>query len=69
MISSVMKQGRKKAGHDEPEDQVHGGHGAGAETSSTPGGIDAIRALQLITIAFLLILMVWFFIHTVLKMI
>ncbi|MDD5142674.1 hypothetical protein [Methanoregula sp.] len=64
-----MKKGRKKAGHDDLKEQVHGEHGAGGETHDTPGGIDAVRALQLITIAFLLILLVGFFFHTVLKMI
>ncbi|WP_148277585.1 hypothetical protein [Methanoregula formicica] len=64
-----MKHGRKKAGHDEPEDQVHGGHGAGGETSDTPGGIDAVRLLQLITGGVALIILAWLVLHTVLNII
>jgi hypothetical protein len=49
MVSSVMKQGRKKAGHNEPDAQVHDGQGAGGEASDTPRGIEGVRLLQLIT--------------------
>lgn len=68
-VSSVMKQGRKKAGHDEPDAQVHDGHVAGGETRDTPGGIDAIRVIQLVTCGVALIILIWFVLHSVLNMI
>ncbi len=64
-----MKQGRKKAGHDEPEDQVTGGNVAGGENRDTPGGIDAIRLLQMVTGGVALIILIWFVLHSVLNMI
>lgn len=69
VVSSRMKQGKKKAGHDEPEEQAHGGKITGRETGDTPGGADAVRLLQMITGGFLLIILAWFVIHTVLKLI
>ena len=67
-----MKHGRKKAGHEEPEDQVHGGHGgqgAGGESGDNRAGVDAIRVLQLVTGGVALIILVWFVFHSVLKVI
>lgn len=64
-----MKQGRKKAGREESEDQVHGGTVTGAETSDTSGGVDAIRILQLVTGGVALIILAWFVLHSVLKLI
>jgi len=69
MVSSVMKHGRKKAGHDEPEEQISGGRGAGGDTSDTPGGIDAIRLLQLITGGVALITLAWLVLHMILNII
>jgi hypothetical protein len=64
-----MKQGRKKAGRDEPEDPVHGDTVTGGETHDTPGGIDAIHLLQLVTGGVALIILAWFVLHSVLKVI
>lgn len=64
-----MKQGKKKAGRDEPEDQVPGGQGAGGETSDNRPGVDAIRVLQLVTGGVAFIILVWFVLHSILKVI
>ncbi|PKG33928.1 hypothetical protein [Methanoregula sp.] len=64
-----MTQGRKKAGRDEPEDPLHGGTVTGGETRDTHGGIDAIRLLQRVTGGVALLILAWFVLHSVLKVI
>ena len=64
-----MKQGKKKTGHDEPEDRGPTGQGTGGETSDNRPGVDAIRVLQLVTGGVALIILIWFVLHSVLKVI
>jgi len=68
-VSYLMKQGKKKAVHDEPEEQVPVGRDAGSETGDNRQGVDAIRLLQLVTGGVALIILVWFVLHSVLNII
>ncbi len=70
ILSSVMKQARKKSGREEPEGQVPTGEMViGGESRDNPGGVDAIHVLQLITGGVVLIILAWFVLHSVLKVI
>lgn len=69
-VSSRMKQARKKPGRDDPEGQVPTGETvSGGESRDNPGGVDAIHALQLITGGVVLIILAWFILHSVLKIV
>lgn len=65
-----MKPARKKSGRDEPEGQVPASEPfTVGESRDNPGGIDAIHALQLITGGVALIILTWFLLRSVLKII
>lgn len=70
VVSALMKQARKKPGHDEPEGQVSASETVtGGETSDNRQGVDAIHVLQLVTGGVALIILAWFILHSVLKII